>query len=996
MLDTKQQLLSSPKHKHKPEDNEPLGVHSILSIYKRVYSFLQAPTIRFETEIAKAALRFVSTCQNDFLQTRPYTYLSRLIGTLYFFEKELVKRIQSSPESRHLLFRIIKLPSSKNVHQSQIGLIIATNLIQECEVFHQNHVLKAVRRIIPGIKEVPDSVYLFHDHKQSLVLLYIEIKKTRGNGFSTQEIKKLKELLSEELKLSVECLSHSLFFPRNEEEIYRNIVQLSRELKFMKDLPQVMISFQEQNGEWLRFTVIALRIFKPGSRPWQELSIALPRSIRFTLEQVSKLGTLRKKHPKEAAVFTFEVESSLFLRKNHSIDLRLARDYLARALKLMIGDFRDYNGGFLSKQNEQLEIIKTFLEEDERKQSFFIETLFYALSPPLIQTVLLPKAGKALISLFLEALKQDIPSQKTYLLLHQEKPEFVVAVLKTQQEKIEEFLGAEILKIPFHSYQFGHAFQQIDGYSYLCFVYQHPADFQLISFLQEAMNKWKQEQVKHTFNLKNNKILKINFQGGDPPSLNPHIGIELRCRSIQKSLFEGLTRLNPQGIPEMAAAEKVMISSCQKQFVFKLRPHQWSNGEEVTAYHFEKSWKKAITSTSHCLRPDLFYIIQNAKEVHLGKLPENAMGVRALNANTLEVLLAHPSPCFLELLAHPLFFPLYEEGEEPMVFNGPFLLRSWDRDHSLSLARNPYYWDAKNVFLSGIDITIISDSRVAFQMYQRGELDWIGDPFSSIPLDEVPRLLQSGQLKTKDVLGVSWLYCNTSFYPLSSSKIRRALAYAINRKEICDAIFFGHTPLRSPLPKTMTFLSEEELYRDGDVEEARILFAEGIKELDISFDAFAPLILNHSHIPGQKELASAVCSQWQRAFNINVQSVEKSWPALTTIFDKREYHIGGCYRHFFYSDPFYIFNLFKEPTNVHNASGWKHRQFQEFVNLASATSSLAERHACLFQAEKILLEEMPVIPTHHTTAQYLTRDKLKGIHLCHSGDVDFKWVYFDD
>lgn len=994
MLSTKSQSLALSKNKQKPE--QELNGRSILSIYKRVYSFLQTPSIHFENEIAKATLRFVSTCQHDFLHTHSHVYLSRLIGTLYFFEKELVKRIQAFPDSRHLLFRILKVPSSSS-QQSQFGLIIATNLIQECEVFHQNHVLKAVRRIIPGIKEVPDSLYFFHDHKQSLVLLYIEIKKTRGKGFSLQEMKKLKELLLEELKLSVECLSHSLFFPRNEEEIYRNIVQLSRELKFTKDLPQVMISFQEQNGEWLRFTVIALRIFKPTSRPWQEMSIALPRSIRFTLEQVSKLGTLRKKHPKEAAVFTFEVESSLFLRKNHSIDLRLAREYLARALKLMIGDFRDYNGGFLSKQNEQLEAIKTSLKEGERKQSFFVETLFYSLTPPLIQTVLLPKAGKALMSLFLEALKQEIPSQKTYLLLHQEKPEYVVAILKTQQEKIEEFLAAEILKIPFHSYQFGHAFQQIDGFSYLCFVYQHPADFQLISFLKEAFEKWEQEKVKQNFHLKQSKpILKINFQGGDPPSLNPHIGIELRCRSLQKSLFEGLTRLNPRGFPEMAAAEKVTISPCQKHYVFKLRRHQWSNGEEVTAHDFEKTWKKAITFSSHCLRPDIFYIIQNAKEVHLGQLPEQALGVRALDASTLEVVLAYPSPSFLELLAHPLFFPLYEEGEEPMVFNGPFILRAWDRDHSLSLARNPYYWDAKNVFLSGIDITVNSDSREAFQMYQRGELDWIGDPFSSIPLEEVPALIQSGELKSKDVLGVSWLYCNTAYYPLSSSKIRRALSYALNRHKICETIFFGHTPLRSPLPKNMSFLKEEELYRDGDIEAARILFAEGIKDLDISLDSFASLTLNHSHIPGQKELAAAVCAQWKQAFNINVQTAEKSWSALTTIFDKREYHIGGCYRHFFYNDPFYIFNLFKEPTNVHNASGWRHRQFQECVNLANATSSFEERLAYLSQAEQILLEEMPVIPTHHITAQYLTREKLKGIHLCHSGDVDFKWVYFDD
>ena len=65
-----------------------------------------------------------------------------------------------------------------------------------------------------------------------------------------------------------------VFMPRNEEEIMRNIVSLSDQIKYLRDIPQVFITFDEQTTANLFFTIIMVRLLKgeekAGSRDIQK------------------------------------------------------------------------------------------------------------------------------------------------------------------------------------------------------------------------------------------------------------------------------------------------------------------------------------------------------------------------------------------------------------------------------------------------------------------------------------------------------------------------------------------------------------------------------------------------------------------------------------------------------------------------------------------------------------------------------------------------------
>lgn len=950
----------------------------------------------FFSELNQKALRFLLDIPRDFFNNHSALHLCRMIGTFSLFEKKLNERAKINPTSRHLLVRILKnLTCETSGSKEILGFLVVLKLSQEEEYFQTSHFLKAIQQVIPGVKEIPDSRFIQWDQKNSLVFLYLEARKIRGRDFSNEHLKYLQQTLQKELKERIACLSPSLIIQPNDEEIYRDIIQLSRELKFIQDIPQVMISFQEQNGDFLKFTVIIVRVLKKESLTLRTLSAKLPPSLRVVSEQVSKVGSLQKKYPKEATVLTVEIENTLFFRKNYSIDLRKARQYLVKAVELMIGEFRDYNGGFLSKQDEQLECIKNSLDQKTKKYSSLLEKLFYSLMPSVFQAFLLPEAGKAWTLLFVEALQKEPTLMQKYLLFKKENALFTIALVKTRHSEFKLVALEEIFKACHYSSQAGYSYQEIEGFLYFSFIFQSPMTSDLENLLDQILEYFASNALA-AFPKEKRQILRVNFQEGDPPSLSPHIGIDMRCYTLGKALFEGLTRLDPKGNPQLAAAQKLTVSPCATQYTFQLRPMRWSNGEEVTASHFENAWKRAISPFSHCLRPDLFYLIKNARKAHLAQVGLDAVGISSLGPKTLYIELESPSPYFLELLADPLFSPLYEVNEEPTVFNGPFLMRAWKHDQHLILDRNPYYWDADKIRLNGIEITMQKDPYAVLKMFEEGVIDWIGNPFSLLPLEKARELKKSGSLEIKSILGIYCLHCNTNYLPLSSSKVRRALSYAINRQKLCKDLLLGQTPCYSPIPPELSLVRESEVYPEGNIQIAQTLLEEGLRDTGFSRHSLPPLTFLHAHIGGQKQLAQAIQNQWKEVFGIQVQTVELEWNTLSSIFDRRQFQIGGCYRNFLYRDPMYCFNLLKESTNYLNASAWQLPSFQEILDLANHATDQKERNRYLRQAETILIEEMPLIPLHVDTFYYATKDTLQGFHLSNLGNVDFKNAHFKE
>ncbi len=487
--------------------------------------------------------------------------------------------------------------------------------------------------------------------------------------------------------------------------------------------------------------------------------------------------------------------------------------------------------------------------------------------------------------------------------------------------------------------------------------------------------------------------LKLNLTA-NPPSLNPFHGIDLNCRSLEKAIFEGLTRIAPSGKPELALAASLSISPNKTSYTFTLRDSYFSNGSKITAKHFEQSWKRAIAQGASCLRADLFYAIKNAKLAKMGVVPLDQVGIKALDDKHLLVDLEHPTPYFLDLIANPVFAAIYDEKDKPEVFSGPFALKSWEQDRQIVLERNPWYWDRDSIQLERIVFSVIRDTSTALMMYEKGEFDWIGGIFTVLPIDALAKLEREGKLSSKPINGIYWLSLNTQSLPLNNAKIRKALSYALDREEIAKEILLGEIPTENLVAPKL--LSKEVLpYPNGNLEEAKRLLALGLEELGLSKEELPPLALSHSDISGQKKLAESIAAQWEKSLGIKVDLSGCEWNIFFSNLVSRQYQIGGCIWFSLFNDAAYTLEFFRDPGSRYNAAAWQNGEYQKLLELADSAQESDERLEYLRSAEDILLDDMPVIPLFMANYRFLIRDNLKGLFFSDLGDVDFKWAYLE-
>lgn len=491
--------------------------------------------------------------------------------------------------------------------------------------------------------------------------------------------------------------------------------------------------------------------------------------------------------------------------------------------------------------------------------------------------------------------------------------------------------------------------------------------------------------------------LRLNTES-DLISLHPHRGIDIYCRIYEHALFEGLLSLDENDQPQLALAKEYEISNGGKRYTFTLRPTQWSNGEALTAHHFKQAWQWALTPDSGCLRADLLYVIKNAKKVRMKELPIDAIGIEAVDDHTLVVDLEHPAPYFLELITNTIFFPLYEldRDKEPTLFNGPYTLISYEYGKSMLLKKNALYWNAKNIALEHIESFFVKDPHTAMMMYEKGEIDFIGAPLSLLPLDSLEHAKKLQGFVSQAVSGIYWYGCNKNRPPMNSVKVRRALSIVLNRKELCEKAIIGGGPAKSILPTSISLLKEEELYKDNDLSMAKILFDEGLAELNIKKSELSPIEIAYSTAPAeQKMLAELLQSIWEKSFEIKVNLIASDWPHFSSNLMGKQCQIGGCRWCSAYNDPTHNLEFFKEPKNRFNTADWENSHYKELLDLADQEADPLMRNAHLKEAEKLLLEEMPVIPIYITHYQYIISDKVKGMRLSPVGFPDFKKIYLE-
>ena len=481
--------------------------------------------------------------------------------------------------------------------------------------------------------------------------------------------------------------------------------------------------------------------------------------------------------------------------------------------------------------------------------------------------------------------------------------------------------------------------------------------------------------------------------GSEPQGLDPHIVTGVPEHHILISLCEGLTipNPNPNDINGYMAgtAESWSISDDGKEYVFNINKNaKWSNGESVTADDFVWSWKRILTASLGSQYPDMLYYLEGAYEYHNGLIDDfDQVGVKSIDEHTLQVNLKNPTPFFLGLLSHYSTWPVHKEtvlkfgdiddrnGEwtRPgnFVCNGPFQLKTWELNNKIVVEKNPHYYDASIVQLNEIHYYPVSNVMTEDRMFRAGQLHLT----STLPSQKCPIYIEENpNLRIDPYMGTYFYRINTENEVLKDVKVRKALAYSIDRQLLVDKVTkCGQIPAYSFTPpgtngyQPTTEIPFDPVLAKSLLDEAGFSEENPFPKLEILFNT------NEDH----RKLALAIQQMWQINLGIEVELVNQDWKVYLNREMIGDFQISRAGWIGDYEDPNTFLDLMR-PNRGNNKTGWENMEYDSLVQKANTINNQAERYELLYKAEEILIENMPVIPLYTYVRAYQLSPDVKG------------------
>ena len=479
--------------------------------------------------------------------------------------------------------------------------------------------------------------------------------------------------------------------------------------------------------------------------------------------------------------------------------------------------------------------------------------------------------------------------------------------------------------------------------------------------------------------------------GSEPQGIDPHIVTGVPEHHILISLCEGLTIPNAYDDDNLpGAAESWSISDDGKTYIFKLRKNgKWSNGDPVTADDFVWSWKRILTASLGSQYPDMLYYLVGAQEYHTGVTDDfESVGVKAIDTYTLEVKLNAPTPFFTGLLSHYSTWPVHKEtvlkygsiddrnGEwtRPgnFVCNGAFNLKSWELNNKIVVEKNPLYWDASTVQLNQIHYYPVSNVMTEDRMFRAGQLHLT----STLPSQKCPVYLEENNpdLRIDPYMGTYFYRLNTTNPYLNDVRVRKALAYSIDRRLLVDKVTkCGQIPAYSFTPPgsngyepTTSIPFDPELAK-------QLLFEAGFN----SENKFPKLEILFNTNEDHRKIALAIQQMWQQNLGIEVELVNQDWKVYLSREMVGDFQVSRAGWIGDYEDPNTFLDLMR-PNRGNNKTGWENMEYDSIVAQANSTNDQSERYELLKQAERILIDEMPIIPLYTYVRSYQLSPDVKG------------------
>lgn len=496
--------------------------------------------------------------------------------------------------------------------------------------------------------------------------------------------------------------------------------------------------------------------------------------------------------------------------------------------------------------------------------------------------------------------------------------------------------------------------------------------------------------------------------GTEPQTIDPHVLSGAPEGNVANALFEPLLTRNPYTEKmEAGVAQRWEFSDDAMSITFHLNPAaRFSNGDPISAEDFRWSWERALNPVLGNTLANIFFVIRNAEAYHRGQITDfDEVGVEVIDARTLRVELAYPNPFALNnfgyIYAAPLHRPTIEthEGHRArysawtrpgnIVGNGPFRLVDWKLQRYLRVERNPHYWDADRVGLEGIVFRPIESATTEEKMFRSGQLH----ATILVPNNKVPgyRSQPDSPLVETPQMASYFYVLNSAVPPLDDRRVRRALALAIDRRTLVSTVLNDTViPWGAYVPYAMPDY-EHPPQLGFDPMEARRLLAEAGFPGGAGFPSLS-LLYNTSE--DHRTIAVAVQQMWKQHLGVDIKLENQEWQVYLSAVREGRFQIARRgWNGDVSPDSFLDYMTSDSPLNV---TGFASPVYDDLVlQQARRTPDIDTIMGLYARAERILLEEAPIIPIATYTGKRLVQPSVTGMHGRIVSGYHYKYVSLD-
>ncbi len=382
------------------------------------------------------------------------------------------------------------------------------------------------------------------------------------------------------------------------------------------------------------------------------------------------------------------------------------------------------------------------------------------------------------------------------------------------------------------------------------------------------------------------------------------------------------------------------------------------------------------------------------------------VGVAAVDDYTLRISLVKPAPFFISMMPHVFFRVLHQKTIEKfgnawieaanIVTSGPFKLEAWKHYDRINVVRDPMYWDTANVKLDRIVFYLLQDNTTMMNLYKAGELDATYN--HTVPAAWLEVIGPMKDFMDAPEAAIDYYLFNTTKGPTSDVRVRKALNMSVNKKALAD---WRHVkPLTAMTPDGMFPGYPQPKGDPFDPEKAKHLLADaGYRDAAGNFDPkkFAASEVEMIANPDANNLSYAefVQAQWKQNLGATIQirvMESKTFFAAQAKLDYKGVSRTGWGAD--YMDPFTFLGLFYTPGG-NNGTGWWDPKYAALLDEANRTLDHQKRYELLAQAETLLLEAQPVMPTTAGSTRWLKKPYVKGMYPNPMALHSWKWIYIE-